>query len=208
MLDTPRISPESTQDSLTLKSGSLGKGKAVSDALGFTRDTRDSLEHLFNVALAKAVKAEMKQKCIQCELIDWPNLKNDTEISQVVNHVNSKSPKLLLSIHGNAAGTGDWKNLDAKATGTVVLYYKTSTKGKKIATDIANNVKNCRLRFGGPDNRASHTAESSVAVLKKTNCPAVLVEACFYDNLEDLYWTVTHMDKLATAIVGGIINNI
>lgn len=208
MLDTPRISPESTQDSLTLKSGSLGKGKAVSDALGFTRDTRDSLEHLFNVALAKAVKAEMKQKCIQCELIDWPNLKNDTEISQVVNHVNSKSPKLLLSIHGNAAGTGDWKNLDAKATGTVVLYYKTSTKGKKIATDIANNVKNCRLRFGGPDNRASHTAESSVAVLKKTNCPAVLVEACFYDNLEDLYWSVTHMDKLATAIVGGIINYI
>lgn len=185
-----------------------GKGLEVAKRLGFDSSTNDSVEHMLNVYLAKTLKAEMKKKSIECEMVDWPNMKNDAEISQVISYANSKSPKLLVSIHGNAAGTGDWKNLNAKATGTVVLHYKTSSKGKKIATDIANNIKNCRLRFGGPDNRASHTMESSVAVLKKTNCPAVLIEACFYDNLDDLHWTVLNADKIANAIIDGIINYI
>lgn len=184
------------------------KGKEIAATLGFNRSTNDSVEHMFNIKLSNELKYVLNSNGIDCIVVDKPNLSNNSEISQVINEVNAKKPKLLISIHANAAGVGDWKNLKGKASGSVVLYYPTSKTGKRIATDIASQLKTTRTLYHGPDNRADHVMESSVAVLKKTNCPAVLVEACFYDNIEDLHWTVMHINKIANAILAGIRSHV
>lgn len=181
-----------------------GKAGEIARTLGFARDTHDSVEHLLNVAVARAVQLECNDRGIPCETIDWPALGNDAEITKVVNYANAHQPTVLVSLHGNASGGAGWRGLSCKATGSVVLHYQASARGKDLAKRIAAHLWAVRQRDGGPDNRASHTTPSSVAVLRRTAPVAVLVETCFYDSLEDLYWTVTHLRAVACAIVDGV----
>lgn len=182
-----------------------GKAGEVARALGFTAATDDSLEHMLNTALAKRCVGACKARGIEAEAIDRPNMENDAEINAVVQYVNAKLPGALISIHCNAAGGKGWKELGSQATGSVVLHYQTSAEGKRLAECMAARLKAYRRAHEGPDNRAesSRVRGSTVAMLRKTRPVAVLVEVCFYDSLEDLRWTVGHLDGLANAILDG-----
>lgn len=177
-----------------------GKGKTVADSLGFTKDTNDSLEHLLNVKFGNILGKKLQG----AEVVDWPWMSNNAEISKVISHVNTIKADLLVSVHGNASGQTSWTRGKGSASGTVVLYHKSSTKGKQLARSVADACKMYRKNNGGPDNRYDTISPSSVAVLAKTCCPAILIELCFYDNLDDLCWTVEHLDGLADAVVKGL----
>lgn len=184
-----------------------GKAKEIADKLGFTEKTSDSVEHLLNKAFAKSFAAALAARNIKNDTIDWPWMANNAEISKVVNHVNSVKPDLLVSIHANASGSSKWTSGASTASGTVVLYYPTSSKGKQLARIVGDKCKLVRKRLDGPDNRFEHIAPSSVAVIAKTCCTAILVETCFYDNIQDLYWTTKHLDDLAAAVADGILTH-
>lgn len=161
--------------------------------LPIRKDDNDSVEHMFNVAFANVLA-----KKLDGEMVDWPWMSNNAEISKVVSHVNSTGADLLVSIHANATGTSK------KASGTLVLYYPTSSTGKRMAKAVAEECKATRKALGGPHSIFDTIAPSSVAVLAKTHCPAILIEACFYDNLDDLKWTWEHLDEMADAVIRGL----
>lgn len=184
------------------------KGKEIYKLLGFDKDKNDSVEHRLNTILAYSVLNECIKRGIDAEVIDYPELSNSSDISKTITTTNNKKPDLFVSIHANATGQSQWKDMKCGASGTVVLHYPGSSNGKKRARAIADECKKCRKNNGGPDNRFEHISPSSVSVLAKTNCPSVLIETCFYDNVDDLYWTIINKEVLANSIVDGIIKTI
>ena len=86
---------------------------------------------------------------------------------------------IFISVHSNAAGSGGkWAN--AQGNG-VYLYLKpsqTSTRfGHVMAEEIQSNFSEL-TKFRGEKNRNFY-------VLRKTKCPAILLELGFHDNLEE-----------------------
>lgn len=180
----------------------------ITSKLNFDKDKNDSVEHRLNKLIGESLKAACDKAGIEAEIVDYPELSNSADISRTITYANQKKPDLFVSIHANATGANKWKTMDCSASGTVVLYYPGSTNGKRRAQAIADTCKMYRKNNNGPDNRFEHTAPSSVSVLAKTNMPAVLVETCFYDNKEDLRWTIDNREGLAKAIVDGILKQI
>lgn len=173
----------------------------IPELLGFKPGVKDSLEHIINVAVAKECARACVRYGIGQEVVDWPEEKNDAEISRVVKYANTHRQDLLLSIHCNAQGGAKSRKLGGSASGSVVLHYPGSSTGKLYAETIGARLRKYRKETGGPDNRADLTATSKVAVLRGTSCPAVLVEVGFYDNMKDLEWMARHIAGIGEQIV-------
>lgn len=108
-------------------------------------------------------------------------------LSNIVAKCNAHSVDYDISIHLNAGG----------GTGTEVLYYPTSSKGKAMAETISAKVASA---LGLKDRGAK--SRSNLYVLKHTKNVAVLVECCFVDSTTDRdHWSV---DKCAKAIVEAV----
>lgn len=107
------------------------------------------------------------------------NTPNQT-LSQAIAQSNAGNYDLHLAIHSNAAGSQN----SGKIRGTDVYYYPTSTRGKRAAEIIAENYKDI---YPLPD-RVKTVASSSLAELKRTKAPAVLIETAYHDNLADAEW--------------------
>ena len=106
---------------------------------------------------------------------------------------------ILISIHVNAAGNGDWKN----ATGWSAYTTKGVTKSDLLAEclyDAAEEILtplNKKIRKDTTDGDRDY--EENFYVLKHTLMPAVLTENFFMDNKEDCEWLLSPKGKLAIA---------
>lgn len=108
-------------------------------------------------------------------------------LANIVAKCNAHSVDYDISIHLNAGG----------GTGTEVLYYPTSSKGKAMAEVMSKRVADAL----GLKNRGAKS-RSDLYVLKRTKAPAVLVECCFVDSVTDRdKWNV---DACAKAIVEAV----
>lgn len=108
-------------------------------------------------------------------------------LANIVAKCNAHSVDYDISIHLNAGG----------GTGTEVLYYPTSSKGKAMAEAMSKRVADAL----GLKNRGAKS-RSDLYVLKRTKAPAVLVECCFVDSATDRdKWNV---DVCAKAIVEAV----
>ncbi len=185
-----------------------GKEKEIADKIGFTKDSKDSIEHMLNVKLANATEKYLKLANTSVFNFDSPSLSNNSEISAVYRKVQELKPKLFLSIHNNAAGSSGWTSLSCKASGTVSGYKAGRENCKQFAKAIADGLIKLRKEKNGPHNRAESLTTLSVGVLNNcpSNIPATLVEVGFYDNLEDLYWMATHIDDIGKCMANTIIN--
>lgn len=95
-----------------------------------------------------------------------------------------RSKKVLISLHSDAAGNGDWMT----ARGYSVYTTKGNTKSDKVAeiilTDLQSNFPELKGRFDNTD--GDKDKEENFTVIYKANCPAVLIEWCFQDNKQDV----------------------
>lgn len=111
---------------------------------------------------------------------------------------------ILISIHCNAAGNGQWLNargwsaftsLGATRADVIANYLYAEAEqqfiGQKIRKDISD---------GDPD------FEASLYILRKTVCPAVLTENFFQDNKDDVEYMLSAEGR--TAIVATHVNGI
>ena len=115
--------------------------------------------------------------------------KSLTEVSQVENSSNSD---LFISIHCNSFNK-------ESASGVEVLYYPTSTKGKKCAQIVQNElVSKIKLKDRGIK------ARSDLHVLKRTKAVAILVELAFLSNQQEEKLLINKPDIFADAILEGI----
>lgn len=186
---------------------SAEKPAACLKALGLTKASNDSVEHALNVKIGLALQKELESAGARTTYYDNPTASNNAEIGQVYRKSNALGPDVFVSIHNNASATINWTSAKYnKAAGSVVLYSTKASRNKKLAEAVAASLVKLRNEANGPDNRAGHIATSTVGVLANasSSIAACLVEVCFYDNLDDLYWTCTHINDVAKAIAAGI----
>lgn len=93
-----------------------------------------------------------------------------------------------LAVHSNAAPP----NLAGMLRGPDVYYYATSTRGKNDAEIIANNLK---MIYPLPD-LVSVVPTTTLAELRRTKAPAVLVEVAYHDNWEDATWIINNIEAI------------
>ena len=169
-------------------------------------------EYKWNREIAHEVVAQLRERGYCAELL----VKEDIDISlaERVKRANNKCNQLgvknviLVSIHVNAAGNGQWLN----AKGWSCFTSKGLTKSDKIADElykVAEEMMPTRtMRKEYSDGDADW--EAGFYILKNTKCPAVLTENYFMDNRDDLdYLTSAEGRKAIVAThVEGIINYI
>lgn len=120
---------------------------------------------------------------------------NDVPLRERVRRVNSvcagagSDNVLLVSIHINAAGTGQWHN----ASGwTAWVAPNASQRSRKLATLL--NAEAVRLNLKGNRSREPFFT-GNFAILRDTKCPAVLTENMFQDNSHDVDYLLSERGK-------------
>jgi len=133
-------------------------------------------EWSFNNKVVIAFENEM-QKYEGVELLrtDDPTGKTDVPLSTRTDKANDWGAGIYISFHHNALN-GKWGN----HTGTETYYYKTSSKGKKLA----KLVQNAAVKAYGLGDRGLKT--NNLHITRETRCPAVLVEGGFMDSRTDI----------------------
>ena len=114
---------------------------------------------------------------------------------------------LVVSVHCNAAGAdGKWH--DARGWQACVSL-NASAKSKQLASYLFDAAQAQELKMRSPKPGQKWWAQN-LAICRDTNCPAVLTENLFQDNLSDVEFLLS--DKGRKAIVNlhvnGIINYI
>lgn len=150
-------------------------------------------EYKYAREIAESIEHELKTKGYDAERIVKETI--DVTLEERVRRVNEVCERLgasnvvLISIHCNAAGNGDWKN----ARGWSAYTSKGKTKSDELATmlygEAVHNFTGQTIRKdfsdGDPD------WEESFYILKKTKCPAVLTENFFMDNKQDVSYLLS-----------------
>lgn len=115
---------------------------------------------------------------------------------------------ILISIHSNASGNGQWMAAHGWSAYTSVGKTNADTLATCICHEAEKNFADRKVRVdysdGDPD------WEENFYILRKTKCPAVLTENFFHDNKDDVDY-ITSMDGKRAIVkthVDGIINYI
>lgn len=172
-----------------------GHGK---DTAGKCSPDKRLLEYKYNREIAQEVHNQL-QKDGYNSIILVPEL-NDISLKNRAIRANKYSSKntILVSIHCNAAGNGEWKT----ATGWSVWTSKGQTKGDKLADCMYEAAEEILKPMGKKLLKQTYNDgdvdyEENFYILAKTNCPACLVENFFMDNKEDVEFLLSEKGKKA-----------
>lgn len=161
-----------------------GHGK---DTKGKRSPDRTFFEWKFNREIAIPLVERLKALGYDAERI-VPEDEHDILLPERCRRVNAWCKKLgsknvvFVSVHANAAGSGDWKN----ARGFSVYVAKNASEKSRRLGQIFYDLA---MKRGMKGNRATPPKkykEANFYVIKNTLCPCVLTENLFYDNKEDL----------------------
>ncbi len=122
--------------------------------------------------------------------------KKRTDLSNRVKIINESNAFVAVSIHQNSFS-------QASSKGAQVFYYNTSGEGAKLANIMQETIK---TTIGDGNHRVAKENESYY-LLKKTNCPLVIIECGFLSNAneEAMLLTEEYQQKMAEAIKKGIM---
>lgn len=173
------------------------------------------LEWEFNRAVAGRVRSLLAAKGVDARLLvpedrDVPlDRGTDSRVARA-NRLHSASPCLLVSVHADAQGDGTkW----GPARGLTALV---DPAASDKARDLARWITDAARSAGLLGNRAvgacgyRTAAAPRLAMLRRTKCPAVLVECGFMDNRDDCAMMATGQgrDRIAAAIAEGVWKSI
>ena len=170
-------------------------------------------EYLYVREIADEVVSRLKARGYDAERIvkeftDVARAERARRVNEVCGKLGTKNV-ILVSIHCNAAGNGEWMNAKGWSCYTSV--------GKTKADDLANcfyqaaeehlaDQRKLRKDFsdGDPD------WEAGFYMLTKTKCPAVLTENFFMDNKDDVAYLLSAegREAVVSTHVDGIIKYI
>lgn len=166
-------------------------------------------EYLWNRQVADLLLGRLTAMGVDASLVVTET--NDISLSTRVQRVNrvctqlGASDVLLVSIHANAAGDGSaWMNASGWSCYT--------TKGKTESDSLAECLYDAfeaefperKIRKDMSD--GDRDWEEDFCVIKKSKCPAVLLENFFYDNREECAWLLQDdtRERVAAATADGI----
>ena len=114
-------------------------------------------------------------------------------LSEIVAKSNSGDCDLHLALHASSSPD----NLRGVFQGPDVYHYTLSTEGQRAAHIIAAN-----LRKIYPDPSLVTTIPATtLAELRRTNAPAILVQIAYQDNYTDAAWIRDNIDEIARNLV-------
>lgn len=114
-------------------------------------------------------------------------------LPQVIAQSNAGNYDLHLALHSNAAP----ENLVGILMGPDVYYYAYSTSGERAAELIADNLREI---YPNPS-LVTVIPNTTLAELRRTIAPAVLVEIAYHDNFSDATWIAENIDPIARSLV-------
>lgn len=119
-----------------------------------------------------------------------------------------KDNVLLVSVHCNAAGNGQWMTARGWSAYTTPGQTKSDILAESLYTAAAKILNGQHFRSDRSD--GDRDIEERFYILKNTNCAAVLTENLFQDNKEDVSFLLSDLGKSAIIElhVEGIINYI
>lgn len=183
---------------------------------GHARDTsgkhspdRSFYEYKFNREIAIPLVEELKNRGYDAERIVTEDI-HDVTLTERCRRVNEycrrigKQNVILVSVHANAAGNGGWYN----ARGFSVFVARHCSAASKRLAQLLYDAAVARGLRGNRAVPPERYWEADFAMVKRTNCPAVLTENLFYDNKEDLAILQSEAGKrkIVDMHVEGIIN--
>lgn len=158
-------------------------------------DGSQLFEYEFNRDIVRRIARMLAHKGITFDIIVPENTDIPLYVrANRVNHicsVNGAKNCLLLSIHANAGGGTGWEVWTSKGQTTADDYAEIIYKRAKIA------FPEWKMRADTTD--GDHDKEADFAILKKTQCPAVLTENFFMDTERDCRFIMseTGRDRIA-----------
>ena len=148
-------------------------------------------EYEFNKKLTCAVQEHLAETTDFCVM----RVFRRTDYSNLPNEINELNPDLILSFHANA--------FNKEVSGTEVIYFHNSVKGKKCSEVIQNKIlKALGLRDRGVIGRSRLQAGGHL--LSNTRGVCLILEPFFIDNNCDYLTAQANLSKLALAISSGI----
>lgn len=113
---------------------------------------------------------------------------NDVSLKTRVNRANKVWKKegdcILISIHANAAGDGSrWMQARGWSCYTTVGQTESDRLAERMYDSFRTEFPDARFRTERTDGDQDY--EADFYILRKTRCPAVLLENWFYDNREE-----------------------
>lgn len=165
----------------------------------------NSLEKDINLAIAKLVKAELEASGYTVHMTREEDValcqgneksKKMADMKNRVALIEEKSPRLSVSIHQNSFSAG--------TRGAQVFYYSASEEGKILASAIQQSIREAV----GDENHRVEKANDSYYMLRKVQCPLVIVECGFLSNPEEeaLLQDLSYQKKMAHGICEGVEN--
>lgn len=100
---------------------------------------------------------------------------------------------LHLALHSNGAPEGQYGQI----RGVLVFFYPGSTKGRKAAEIMAQNLK---AIYPLP-NRVRAEPTTTIGEVRRVRAPAVFLELGYHDNPDDASWVKNNLDLIARTIV-------
>jgi len=151
-------------------------------------------EFTFNDQLAHAIEKEVDK--ISQSSIEVQRIYRRT-YSTLPSDINEYQPDFIISLHCNA--------YNRTASGTEVLYYHRSSKGKELANILQQQLLSAlQLKDRGIKSRT--TEDRGGYLLKNTNAPCLISEPFFIDNDQDLEIVNRNYEKLIAAYAKAISN--
>lgn len=167
-----------------------------------------ALEKDINLSIALRLKTLLEQNGIVVVLTretdkdlaseNASNRKNE-DLKARIALISETSPEIMVSIHQNSFPEED-------VDGAQTFYAAGSESGKQLANILQKNIK----KEIKDDNHRVAKANKEYYLLKKAECPAVIVECGFLSNPREasLLTSEEYQEKLAFAIHLGIIEYI
>lgn len=143
-------------------------------------------ENEFNEAIMKKVEPHLKRCGIS--YMETAPTDDDTSLNTRANRANNANCDILVSIHANALEGTKWQT---GAYGLVVIKTKNcQSKPNKLADIMYNHLKTVDFPSNGETKYGvrvdTEISGFTLAILRETKMPAVLVELGFMDNWNDV----------------------
>lgn len=144
----------------------------------------------YTLPIVNVLKTELERSGVNVTLTRTADV--DVSLKARTDLENKGNYALFVSVHLNAGG----------GTGTEV--YRSIVGG--VSTDCANKILNKIIALGfanrGVKTKIGDDGRDYFHVIRETKCPAVLVETCFIDNVNDM--DKFDVNLMAKAIAQGI----
>lgn len=168
------------------------------------------LEKDINLAISERIKVSMEKRYSNIKVVMTRKDDNDLHSKYAQNYkksdmynrmklVNDMNADILVSIHQNSFSS-------SKERGAQVFYYNNSKEGERLA----GNIEKSLIENVSKNNTRDKKANSDYYILRKSKCPAVIVECGFLSNVDEAWLLTTddYQQKIADAVIGGIVGYI